>query len=236
MLSTNLKEARIKSGLTQEDLASLLGKSKNVISNWERGDNKPDADTIFKLCDILNVDANYLLGWTDNKNFALSISEQQHIKKYRALDEHGKKVTDMLLDAEYNRCTTVREPEPVYGGYSYCIKPSYRSNLSAGTGLYVFDDLPTEQIEVPIEYDYIDFVIGVSGNSMWPNYEDGDKVMIVKQPKINIGEIGAFMVNGQAYIKELGSDRLISQNKEYDDIIFSEDMRIDCIGKVVGKL
>lgn len=233
MLSTNLKEARIKSGLTQEDLASLLGKSKNVISNWERGDNKPDADTIFKLCDILNVDANYLLGWTDNKNFALSISEQQHIKKYRALDEHGKKVTDMLLDAEYDRCT-IKEKQMDY--ISTVMKPSYQANLSAGTGLFVFDDVPTEQIEVPSEYSYIDFVIGVSGDSMEPTYTEKDKVMIVKQPQINIGEIGAFMINGEAFIKELSSDGLISHNKKYPLIKFEENMRIDCIGKVVGKL
>ena len=61
-LAQNLKLARIKKGYKQEELAKLVGKSKNVISNWERGDNKPDADTLFDLCDILGVDANYLLG------------------------------------------------------------------------------------------------------------------------------------------------------------------------------
>lgn len=57
-LANNLKNARIKKGLKQDDLAKMIGKSKNVISNWERGDNKPDADTLFRLCDILDVDAN----------------------------------------------------------------------------------------------------------------------------------------------------------------------------------
>ena len=36
---------------------------------------------------------------------------------------------------------------------------------------------------------------------MEPTYHDGDKVMIKKQRDIKIGEIGAFMVNGEAYIK-----------------------------------
>lgn len=41
----------------------MLGKSKNVISNWERGDNRPDADTIAKMCKILHVEPNDLYGW-----------------------------------------------------------------------------------------------------------------------------------------------------------------------------
>ena len=46
-LANNLKHARLAKNMSQEELAALIGKSKNVISNWERGDNKPDADAIF---------------------------------------------------------------------------------------------------------------------------------------------------------------------------------------------
>lgn len=229
-LAINLKEARTKKGLTQGELANLLGKTKNVISNWERGDNKPDADTLFELCDILDVDANYLLGWESNQNLSLSLKEQDYIKKYRILDEHGKDLTDYVLNAEYDRC--VKEPEVTY---ETVLKPDFQACLSAGTGQFVFDDLPCEQIEVPIEYSDIDFVIGVSGDSMEPTYHDGDKVMI-KKGEVAIGQVGAFMINGVALLKELGKDRLISHNKEYDDLLFDEFMRIDCVGKVVGIL
>ncbi len=102
-LAQNLKLARIKKGYKQEELAKLVGKSKNVISNWERGDNKPDADTLFDLCDILGVDANYLLGWENNQNLSLSIKEQEHIKKFRSLDSYGKKQVNAVLNNEYTR-------------------------------------------------------------------------------------------------------------------------------------
>lgn len=105
-LSDNLKSARTKKKITQEELANILGKSKNVISNWERGDNKPDADTLFYLCDVLDVDANFLLGWTENKSLAISINEQTHIKKYRTLDDYGKKQVDTTLENEYHRCNS----------------------------------------------------------------------------------------------------------------------------------
>lgn len=231
MLATNLKEARIKAGLTQEDLASFLGKSKNVISNWERGDNKPDADTIFKLCDILNVDANYLLGWSNNQSFSLSITEQQHIKKYRNLDNHGIKAVDSILDIEYDRCTTIREPEPLYTKFIDKV-PNF---ASAGVGDYLFDDIPFEKIEVDADCT-ADFAISIDGDSMEPTYFNGQTVLVKKQDSINIGEIGIFIVDGECYIKELGQDRLISHNKKYPDKMFNECMDIRVVGKVVGKL
>ena len=108
-LANNLKQARLAKNMSQEELAALIGKSKNVISNWERGDNKPDADVIFSLCDILNVDANYLLGWERNNSFSISITEQSLIKKYRSLDSYGSKAINNLLEVEYERCNTVIE-------------------------------------------------------------------------------------------------------------------------------
>lgn len=62
-LGENIKKYRLKSKLTQEELASRLGKSKNVISNWERGDNKPDADIIEEICLIFNISPNQIYGW-----------------------------------------------------------------------------------------------------------------------------------------------------------------------------
>lgn len=62
-LSENIRKYRLKADLKQEELAFMLGKSKNVISNWERGDNRPDSDMVEKLCRILNTTPNELYGW-----------------------------------------------------------------------------------------------------------------------------------------------------------------------------
>lgn len=66
-IGRNIKIYREAKGLTQEELAEAIGKTKNVVSNWENGRNKPDADTIEKLLNILEVDANTLFGWDDPK-------------------------------------------------------------------------------------------------------------------------------------------------------------------------
>ena len=232
-LAQNLKLARTRKGLKQEELAKLVGKSKNVISNWERGDNKPDADTLFDLCDILDVDANYLLGWEDNQNLSLSIQEQEHIKKYRSLDSLDKKAVDGLLDTLSNRRSKQSkefiqlEPPLLY--------PYYGHIASAGTGQFVFDDIPPEMIEV--ENNHInmqaDFAVGVNGDSMEPTYSDGDVLLIKKQHSLNKGDIGIFMIDGEAFVKEYAGDVLKSHNKAYPDILVSENTV--CLGKVIGK-
>ena len=113
-------------------------------------------------------------------------------------------------------------------------KPEYLTGLSAGTGLFVFDDIPTQTTEVPEEYKNADFVIGVTGDSMESTFSNGDRVAVKKQPTINKGEIGVFMINGNGYIKELGDNVLISHNENYENITLDENSI--CIGKVLGKL
>lgn len=233
-LAQNLKLARIKKGYKQEELAKLVGKSKNVISNWERGDNKPDADTLFDLCDILGVDANYLLGWENNQNLSLSIKEQEHIKKFRSLDSYGQKQVNTVLNNEYTRVQEQSmQIEEESAPYTYA-KTEYLTGLSAGTGLFVFDDIPTQIVDVPEEFKSADFVIGVSGDSMEPTFRDGDRVAVIKQKVLHPGDIGVFMIDGNGYIKELGHNVLISHNSKYDPIPFTES--ICCIGRVLGKI
>ena len=69
---------------------------------------------------------------------------------------------------------------------------------------------------------------------MEPLYNDGDVLLIEPTCEVQIGEIGIFNVNGQAYVKKLGKDKLISLNKGYGDVPLTEDSL--CMGRVVGKL
>lgn len=66
VLGDRIREARKKKGLTQRQLADLIGAKHNSISDWENNKNNPDPNTIELLMRVLDVDANLLLGW-DNK-------------------------------------------------------------------------------------------------------------------------------------------------------------------------
>ena len=61
-----LAEARKAAGMTQAELAKRLNQeySKNV-SNWEQGIAFPEYETLFKLCEILDCDMDYLFGRID---------------------------------------------------------------------------------------------------------------------------------------------------------------------------
>lgn len=234
-MGERIREAREKKGLQQKELAEIIDvKSSGVISNWERDMNKPDSENMIKLCDALDISLSYLLDYFGKTDFECTISEQEYIKKYRSLDSYGKKQVDSVLKNEYDRVTeqsmeVTEEPSP----YIYA-KTEYMTGLSAGTGLFVFDDIPTQIVDVPEEYKDADFVIGVSGESMMPTFADGDKVAVKKQNKINVGDIGVFMVDGNGFIKELGNGELISHNNKYGNIVIDENTI--CIGKVLGKI
>lgn len=229
-----LKEARVACGLTQEQLASHIGVAKSTVTGYEKGNSEPNMLTVQKIMQVLNIDANFL--WQDEishtTQLVITLDEKEHIKKYRALDRHGKKAIDQLLNIEYTRIVEQSlQLDEVPAPYLYT-KTEYLTGLSAGTGLFVFDDIPTQVINVPEEYKDADFVIGVSGDSMQPTYFNGDKVAVKKCPCIDKGEIGVFMIDGSGYIKELGDGKLISHNKSFDDIELNENTV--CIGRVLG--
>lgn len=60
--SDNLKEARLKSGLSQKDVAENIGVAKSTYSLYESGNREPNVNTIKKISNYLNVSADTLLG------------------------------------------------------------------------------------------------------------------------------------------------------------------------------
>lgn len=99
-----LKEARLKKGYTQEQIAEKVGVAKSTYTGYEKGNREPNVYTIGKLLEELSVDANFL--WQDETTFPfeLTYDEMEHlVKKYRGLDPHGKEMVDFTLEKEYER-------------------------------------------------------------------------------------------------------------------------------------
>ena len=64
-LGARIKTLRKEKGLTQPQLAEIIGVSKGVISFCENGVNEPKASYVKTLAQILGVSADYLLGLED---------------------------------------------------------------------------------------------------------------------------------------------------------------------------
>ena len=54
-IGLRVKRARETAGLTQERLAELIDRSKEAVSNIERGVSLPGLDTIQTICDVTKV-------------------------------------------------------------------------------------------------------------------------------------------------------------------------------------
>lgn len=228
MIGDKIRERRLELGMTQSQVAELTNIKKNTISNYENNVSAPNENNIFKLMEVLKCDANYLFEWEKVTDLEPSIKEKNHIKKYRTLDEYGKKAVDDLLDNEYERCQEEKKIEVIQ-------LPMSELKVSAGTGSWIEDNRygTIEVVDTP-ESRKADLVIEINGNSMEPTYHNGDNVLVRLQPSVDIGEIGVFVKDSEGYIKELGKNRLISHNKEYEDIILNEYSNINCVGKVIG--
>jgi transcriptional regulator with XRE-family HTH domain len=97
VLGNNIKKYRELKGYTQKQLAEIVGKSKNVISNWENGLNKPDPATIEILLGALDVDANTLLGWDKPEQITI---DAQGLADKILLDPKTKSILPIIVNLQ----------------------------------------------------------------------------------------------------------------------------------------
>lgn len=65
IFSKRLREERIMRNLTQKDLAIAAGITPNAVTMYETAKREPSFACLYKICDFLNVSADYLIGRTD---------------------------------------------------------------------------------------------------------------------------------------------------------------------------
>ena len=99
ILNQNIRNFRKFKGISQEELGNQIGKSKNVISNWERGDNSPDIDCVEMICQVLGVTPNQLFGWEpyEEYNEYLSIMAKKQ-EELHYLEEQSKEIQSRIGD------------------------------------------------------------------------------------------------------------------------------------------
>ena len=79
----HIRELRIKRGLTQVQLASMLGVSKSVISSYENGVHLPPYDILIRLSKLFGVSCDYLIGVSESDYIStdgLTETQKQTIK------------------------------------------------------------------------------------------------------------------------------------------------------------
>lgn len=95
-IGSRIKERREQLGITQVELAAMIGVTKGAIGNYETDANSPKASIMYKVFDALKCDANYI--YQDEilktKN-APSEKDEALLNMFHKLNDEGK---EQLLD------------------------------------------------------------------------------------------------------------------------------------------
>lgn len=87
-MKLKLRRYREERGLTQSELAKAIGKSFRTVQAWEREESFPNAEMVWKLCEVFETDPNDFLGWYEEHPRAdaptLTRDESEIVGCYRA--------------------------------------------------------------------------------------------------------------------------------------------------------
>lgn len=226
----NLQRFKEEQNVTYKDISDRAGLPYATVEKIIKGRSKdPKLMIIHKIVTALGYTLNELMDDTGS-NAVISDDEKYLISIYRKLDTSGKELIDSVFEHEYERMLSSQKSIQI-NGYT---KIFYDVPVSAGTGQYL-DNTTAKKVTLYNEPPHgTDYILRISGDSMEPDYHDGDYVYVQKAKFIDEGEIGIFVYDGNVYMKEYSHNGLRSLNPAYELIQGSENIK--CLGKVLGVL
>jgi len=230
-----IKRIKHTKKITNEDLATRSGIPLGTVNKLLSGNvAEPKLSTILSICAVLECKLSELI------NESSTVLSNPVIEKFNALDAHGKELVSLVIEKEYERCSSLAvrsEPARPTASKRAIILPLFDLPVSAGTGIYLEGE-SSENIKIEYTEKTRDasFALRISGNSMMPKYSDGDIILVNANISPEVGELGVFVCDGQGYFKKFGGDRLISLNPDYKDMPLSSFSDVSCRGSVIGRL
>ena len=97
-----IKALRLEKGMTQEELGDKLGVKKAAVHKWETGlVVNIKRSTIARLCDVLGTNPFYLMGYDEqsDEELALTEDERQFILMIRKLTPQGREAARQMLQS-----------------------------------------------------------------------------------------------------------------------------------------
>ena len=95
-ISKNIKKYRKLNKMTQKRLGELVGVSTAAVSNWETGSNSIDIDSLFKVCQALNVPLSTMTDSSDD--FPISTLERELVEAFRMANHWQRLSIVQILD------------------------------------------------------------------------------------------------------------------------------------------
>lgn len=229
-----IAEKRRELGLNQAELAARLTAgglpvTNQAVSKWENGLTLPNARQFLALCQSLRIDdiGGVFSGSGEGILSGLNREGRRMALDYiQLLRESGRYSVEPEKHEEASEPVRLRS------------LPLYSLAVSAGTGQFL-DGEDYEMVEVGAEVaEGANFGVRVAGDSMEPRFHDGQTIWVRQQRSLMTGDIGIFLYDGSAYLKQLvageKSMALHSLNPQYNDIIISPELPLRVLGKVLN--
>ena len=190
-IGDKIKELRRSEKLSLKDFAAELEKrgvntSVSAISKWELGQTLPNAYQLLAVFDCFGI--------ADPSAYFTGMNRLNEEGLRKAADYRE----DLIASGRYSPDSAFSQAEVIYIRMPVSLVPA-----SAGTGdildeeMFEYRTFPAE--EVP---EGADFAVRVDGDSMSPEYEDGQIVWVKRAAALVPGEEGLFVLNGNGYIKQ----------------------------------
>lgn len=234
-IGEKIKYLRKSAKMTQNDLAKILGTTKQTISRYEKGERKANQDILFTLCDVFNVSIDDFFPPISTKEAPETSQNdrdellEELTTNYTKLDKQRKNKL-VVASRELVEEMTASVEEELFEYHVY-------EKLSAGIGTAYFEDRNYDTVYFDEEIDH-DLASWVYGDSMEPDYLNGSVALIKGTGFDYDGAIYAVDWDGQSYIKKVYKEkdglRLVSLNKKYADKFAPYDEEPRIIGKIVG--
>lgn len=155
-------------GMKQVDLVNITGIGKSSISTYLSGEYEPKQKNLYKLAQALDVSESWLMGY--------DVPMERH------------PLPDLPSPAIAKNVVTFRVNTDIAAGYDQPAQP--------------LDDWEGAEVELPVSMlhgrpadDY--FVIRICGDSMYPQYQNGDYVLVLRTNVLDYSGQVAVMLHGE---------------------------------------
>lgn len=231
--SENLKRARQRIGLTQQQIADALGITKSTYCGYETGKRQPDIPKLRRLALLLCASVDELLGLTgDDPACTVTSREYEQVKCFRQLPPQSQRMIRLVFEEEKSRSRVEKPASPDPDGPTLlhiAIQPAgcggeiYLGPDGFRTALIRRDALPAEA----------HFALPVGGPHLEPRFHDGD-LLILSSHAPQPGQIGVFLRGCMGCVRLMGYGELLSLSPAEPPLPLDEAIR-PC-GTVVGVL
>jgi len=249
IMAKNLSYYMNKNNVSRNKLSDDLNISYTTIRDWVKAKTYPRIDKIELLANYFGIEKSDLVEERTNHNIVPiynQLNDKNKVATYEFASDRlekqleEQKQSNNVIHAEFGNTDTEEEETNEDVDILGVVAAGYGSeNFEKGQ--------PVETVSLPsrdIPYHY-DLAFKVSGDSMYPTFEDGEIIFVKQTTEVVNGMIGCVEIDKEAFIKKMyvedGRLRLVSLNNDYNengnriypDFYADENGEIYVIGRVI---